>query len=194
MRDFMQLGRDHQVFVRFFQIADGHVAEELRRVAADVLVGGDEGKVGILRGGLFVVVAGGDLGDVAGVAVLQAGDEAHLGVHLEALKAVYDAAARRFQPLGPVDVVLLVKARAQFDQRQNLLAVFGGGAKVVDQLGLFGQAVNGDLDGGHAGIVGGAADEAQKRLHAFVGVGEQHVLPARKVETLLRTSWGWKGR
>ena len=114
--------------------------------------------------------------------MFQTGDEADLGVDLEALKAVDDAAARRFQTLRPVDVVLLVKAGAQLDEYQHFLAVFRREAEGVDQFGFLGQAVDGDLDGGDAGIVGGAAHEAQKRLHALVGVGQKHVPPAGEVE------------
>ena len=61
-----------------------------------------------------------------------AGDQADLGVHLVILKAVNDLAAGFFHAFGPVDVVLLVKARAQLDECGNVLTVFGGSTQVFD--------------------------------------------------------------
>ena len=62
------------------------------------------------------------------------------------VKAVEHGAARILQLLGPVDVVLLVKAGAQLDHGHDLLAVFGGGDQGVDDLGIAGHTVEGHLD------------------------------------------------
>ena len=68
---------------------------------------------------------------------------------LDVLRPAQDGAARLLHALGPLDVVLLVKAGPQLHEGGDLLAVLGGGAQVLGQLGLGGQAVNGDLDGQH---------------------------------------------
>ena len=78
--------------------------------------------------------------------MLAPGDEAELGVYFVVLKAVYHRAARIFEPLGPVDVVELVKAGAQLDDDRDVLAAFGGLAEIIHELCFASQAVNGDFD------------------------------------------------
>ena len=82
-------------------------------VQARLLVCGDEGEVGVLLAGDFVVVAGAHLGDAREVAVVLTGDDAELGVHLVLGQAVDHMAARVLQHLGIVDVVLLVESGPQ---------------------------------------------------------------------------------
>ena len=65
-----------------FQI---HVAEEFNRVLADLLVGGNEAEVGVEAGGLFVVVARAQLGNVLQAVGRAARDGANLAVHLAVL-------------------------------------------------------------------------------------------------------------
>ena len=118
-------------------------------------------------------------------AALLAGDQADLGVHLVVLKAVDDLAAGLLHALGPVDVVLLVKAGAQLDQGGDVLAVFGCGAQVFDQLGLARKTVDRDADGQHGRVVGRFADHLQKRLHALIGIGEQDIALEGSLEQAL---------
>jgi len=167
--------RNEQVVVFPLQIADGHVLKELRRVLPDLLAGGDIGKIGILLGGLFVVVAGADLRDVLHAGAVLAGDQADLGMHLVGIEAVEDVAAGLLQTLRPIDVVLLVKAGAQLDQGGDVLAVFGGSTEIFDQLGAAGHAVDRDFDGLYRRVEGRFADHLQKRLHGFKGIRQQNV-------------------
>ena len=88
-----------------------------------------------------------------------------LGMNLVVLKAIEHLAARFLQPLGPVDVVLLVKAGAQLDEDGYVLAVFGGGAEIVHELGLAGQPVDRDADGQNVRRIGRLAHHLQERLH-----------------------------
>ena len=57
---------------------------------------------------------------------LLAHDEQDLGVRLEADEAVDDVRARLLQHAGPFDVRLLVEARFELDERDDLLARFRG--------------------------------------------------------------------
>ena len=115
-------------------------------VLAHQRVGGDEGEVGVLLGGLFVVVAGAHLGDVVDLVVLLAGDQAELGVNLVVAQAIDDGAAGLLQHGGIVDVALLVKAGAQLQHAQHVLALFGGVGQRGGNLAVVGQAVERDLD------------------------------------------------
>ena len=101
------------------------------------------------------------------------------------LKAVEDGAPRLLQPLGPGDVGLLVKAGPQLHEHRHVLAVLGGGGQVLHQLCGGGQAVDGDLDGQHAGIVGRLLHQPEEGLHGVVGVEQQGVPPENLGDHLL---------
>ena len=159
------------------EVADGHIFEEDRRVLPDGLVGRHKGKVGVHFRRLFVVIAGADLGDIADLTAAAVCDQADLRMHLVPFKAVDHPAAGLLHTLRPVNVVLLVKPRAQLDQGCDLLAVFRGRTEIFHQPGLLCQPVNGDLDGHDIGIHRCLADELQKRLHALVRVGQQDIPP-----------------
>ena len=179
------IGRDEQTLVFPLQIAKRHVVEKRARVHADMLVGGDERHVGILRGGFFVVIACTDLGDIAQARAVLAGDQADFGVDLVVLKAVDNLAAGLLQPFGPVDVVLLVETGAQLDQHGHILAVFCGRAQVFNQLGLARETVDRDADGDNVRVACGLADHLQERLHGFIRIGKQDVLFERRLEQAL---------
>ena len=102
-----------------------HVAEEFGCVSPERLVGGDERQIGVQLRRLLVVVAGAQLGDVLQPLVGLTRDAAYLRVHLEVAEAVDDVASRLFEALRPFDVVALVEAGAQLEQRGHLLAVLG---------------------------------------------------------------------
>ena len=57
---------------------------------------------------------------------LLAHDEQDLGVGLQPDEAVHDVHARLFEHAGPFDVGLLVEARLELDERDDLLALLGG--------------------------------------------------------------------
>ena len=159
------------------EVGGGHILEESRAVAADGGAGRHEAEVGIQLGRLLVIVAGADLGDVLDAALLPAGDKADLGVDLVVLKAVENGTARLLQPLGPGDVVLLVKPGPQFHKHRYVLAVFRRSGQVLHQLGGGGQPVDGDLDGEHRRVVGSLPHQLEERLHGVVGIEQQHIPP-----------------
>ena len=92
-------GGYQQILVAAGQIPHQHVLEEHGAVQADGLAGGHEAQVGVHGVGLFVVVAGADLGDIAELVPLAQGDEADLAVALIALQAVDHPAAGVLQQL-----------------------------------------------------------------------------------------------
>ena len=63
-------------------------------------------------------------------------DQQDLGVRLEADQAVHDVRARLLQHPGPFDVGLLVEARFQLHERDDLLAGLGGLHERLDDAGL----------------------------------------------------------
>ena len=75
-RRFQGYRRDQKVLVGAVQVADHHIFKEGVGVAADGLICCQQGQVCVDRGGLFVVVTGPNLGDVADIAVLPPGDQA----------------------------------------------------------------------------------------------------------------------
>ena len=119
------------------KIAYRHVFEEFVRVQTYLLIGGQEAKVGVLFGCLFIVVARADLCVVTDFIAAPCGYEADLGVYFKVLEAVNYCAARFLQLFRPVYVVLFVKSRAQLYETRYVLAVFCGGAEIVDNLGLW---------------------------------------------------------
>ncbi len=83
-------------------------------------------------------------------------------MHLVVIEAVDHGAARIFQLLRPVDVVLLVKAGAQLHQRHHFLAVFGGFHQGLHDLRFPRHAVQGHLDGDDIRVTGGLLSMSMK--------------------------------
>ena len=119
-------GRHPQNVVVVRHVLERHVAEELRRIAADRGACRDERQVGVELGRLLVVIARAELRDVLDAVVGLAGDAADLAVHLVVAETVDDVASGLLESLRPFDVVALVEAGAQLEQRGDLLAVLGG--------------------------------------------------------------------
>ena len=91
-------------------------------------------------------------------------------------------AARVLQALGPVDVVLLIKAGPQLNDGSDLLTVFRRRTQILHEPGLLGQAVDGDLDGEDRRVGGGLPDQAEEGLHAFKRVAEKQIPALDQVE------------
>ena len=95
---------------------------------------------------------------------------------LKALGAVDNGAAGLFQTLGPLDVVLLVKAGAELHEYRDLFAVFGSIDERLAQAALFGHAVERDAQRDALGVVGCFVHQVQERVHGLVRVKEQLVV------------------
>ena len=171
--------RRHQHGVRFGgQALYRHVVEHGAGLLANVLPGGDKGKVGVQLAGLFVIVTGADLGNVAVFAAHPAGDEGQLGMDLVVVKTVEHGTARVLQLLGPVNVVLLVKAGAQLHHGHHFLAVLSGSNEGLHDLGVGCHAVQRHFDGYHVRIRAGTQQHPDKGADALVGIGQQHIMAA----------------
>ena len=173
----LEAQRGYQHLVAFFgELLHSQIAEHLGGFLADALVCGDEGIIRIQFAGFFVVVAGADLGDVGVALCALAGDEGQLGVHLVVLETVNHSTAGAFQLLGPVDVVLLVKAGAQLHQRYHFLAVFSSLHQRLHDLGLPRHAVEGHLDGDDVRVLRSLFEHGDKGTDGLVRVAEQHIM------------------
>ena len=87
------VGGHQQLLVLPCQIIDQQVAEKANGVLADGFGGSHQAQVGIHGVGLFIVITGADLGDIAHFALVPKGDETNLAVALESLHAVHHLAA-----------------------------------------------------------------------------------------------------
>ena len=137
---------------------------------------GHEHKVAVEFGRLLVKVAGAQKRQAGKRHALAIGELADLGVALKALGAVDDGAAGLFQALGPLDVVLLVKARAELHEHRDLFAVLGGIDQRLAQAALLGHAVERDAQRDALGVVGGLVHQIQEGVHGLIGIKEQLVV------------------
>ena len=94
----------------------------------------------------------------------------------KALGAIDNGAARFFQALGPLDVVLLVEARAELHEHRDLFAVLGGIDQRLAQAALLGHAVERDAQRDALGVIGGLVHQVQERIHGLIGIKEQFVV------------------
>ncbi len=92
--------------------------EHVLDVLADLLVGGEQAKVGVQPCGARMIVAGAQVRVAAQLELLALGaiqfaphHQQHLGMALVANHAVDHMRAGGFEPLCPVDIGFLVKAR-----------------------------------------------------------------------------------
>ena len=82
-------------------------------------------------------------------------DERDLGVNFVAHEAINDMHAVFLQLARPLDVVGLVKSRAQFHHRRDLLAVVHGVHQRADDARVAAGAVERHFDGEHVVVRGG---------------------------------------
>ena len=178
--DLQRGDAQHLVVVR--DVLELHVAEELDGVASECLVRRDEAQVGVKARGLLVVVAGAELRDVLQSVFGLARDAADLGVHLVIAEAVEDVATRFLEALRPFDVVVLVEACAQLEQRRDFLARVCRRDERFGKVGLPGQAVQRDLDRHDRRVGGRLAQELHERVHALIRVEHERFVLGYLVE------------
>ena len=108
------------------QVKDRQVAEELRTVTSDSILGGDDVEIRILLRRSFVVITRSDVGDVAYLSILLQRYRDDLGVYLVVIDTVEDGTSCILQHFGVVEVVLLVKAGTELHDSNDFLAVLPG--------------------------------------------------------------------
>ena len=168
--------RHQQVLDRIHRFALIQCAEHFGGFQTDFLGCGQERKVGVQAAGLFVVVAGADLGDEGNTLLRFAGDQAELGVDFQPFNAIHHMTAGTFQQAGPLDVVFLIKAGFQLHQNIHLLAVFGGFHQCIHHLAVVGQTIKSHLDGDHVRVAGGLVQQLQEGTDALIRIVNQLVL------------------
>ncbi len=160
------------------------MVEQLGQVVAELGVGRQDPDVFVRRGRLRVVVAGADVAVTADAVRLLAHDQQDLGVGLEADEAVHHVRARLFQHSGSLDVGLLVEARLELYERDDLLAGLRRlGERRDDARLVAAGAVQRLLDREDVRITGRLVDERLDRVgKRVVRVVDEHVLVAHGPE------------
>ena len=158
------------------ELGNGKIMKYPCQLCADFRFCCDVGQVRILLAGLFVIIAGSDLGNIARLAIFDFGNQGQLGMHFIRFKAVNDGAARFFQLFGVINIILLVKTCAQLYHHDNFFAVFGGGNQRLNNFGFMRHTVQRHFDGNNVRVIGGAAQHNDKRANALVRVRQQNIL------------------
>ena len=122
------------------------MVEEASEVFANRFTRGEKPEVFIEARGLWVVVSGADVAVAAQCAALLANDQGQLAVGLQAHDAVNHVNSGLLELSGPGDVGLLVEARLDLDQSQNLLARLSCVDQRVDNRAVTAGSVKGLLD------------------------------------------------
>ena len=103
-------------------------------------------------------------------------NQCDLAVRLQSDQSVYNMAARLLEHFRPLNVVFLVKARLQLDQRCHLLAVLGSPCQCRYNRRMTAHAVKRDLDGQNIRIISRTADEVHDRIKGFVRMRQENIL------------------
>ena len=125
-----------------------------------------------------MVIAGAEVGIVAQLSVLTAHDQERLGVHLVTDDAIYHVRADLLEFGGPADVGFFVKACHQFHYYRHCLAILRGADERFHQYRIGAGAVHRHLDGDHAGVDGGLAEQVDDRDERLVWMVQQDVATA----------------
>ena len=141
------VGRHEQPPERALARQAGEDVEQVGHVRADLRAGGQQAQVDVQAGRLGVVVARPDMDVAAQARALASHDERDLRVGLEPDQPVHDVRAGALQLACPDDVGLLVEARLDLDEDDDLLAPFGGADERLHDRRVAGRAVEGHLDG-----------------------------------------------
>ena len=170
-----QRGHQH-LFAGFGQLLNGKILEDIGGFFTDLRVCRNERVIRIEFTGFFVVVPSADLGDVGIAILILFGNEGQLGVDLVIIKAINDGTACLFQLLGPVDIVLLVKAGTQLHKSNHFLAVFGGFHQRLHDLRFPRHPVERHLDGNDLRVLCRLFQHGNKRPDGLIRIAEKHIV------------------
>src|SRR5437868_679545 len=110
--------------------------------------------------------------------------EQRFAVRFQSDHAIDNMRACFLQLTGPANIGGLIKARAQFDQGGDLLAIVGGLDQRLDYGRIAARSVKRNLDREHLRIGGGALDKADNGIETFVGMMQQNILFAHDLENV----------
>src|SRR3546814_2689410 len=105
----------------------------MRGIATDARIGGEETEISIYFRGYGMVIAGPEMTISPIHSPLAPHDHRDLRVRLPIDEAVDDLHPCAFERRGPKQILLLVEARLQFDNRGHRFARLGRGDQRVDQ-------------------------------------------------------------
>src|SRR5216684_5027981 len=106
--------------------------EQLREVAADRVVGGEQAEIGVEARGTGMIVAGADMSVAAQAVVVLPHDLDDLAVSLEPDHAVHNVDSELLEPGCEVNIGFLVEPRLELDHDGHLLSVARRVAQVAD--------------------------------------------------------------
>ena len=141
--------------------------EKVADILADFLVAGKQAEVGVNASSEGIVIAGAQVKIPADGIAFSAHDHGHLGVYLDAGKAVHHVHAFALQLLRPLNVTLLVEASLQFKQTGHLNAVLNGVEQRLDNRRIAAHAVERHLDSEDIWIFRRGAQQIDYRLERF---------------------------
>jgi hypothetical protein len=117
------------------------------------------------------------------VIFLPAYNKEDFAVCFESNEAIDDVNACLLHFPGPRDVVGFIEASFQFNEDRDLFFVVGGCNQGVEDWGIATGTVKGHFDGEDLRVGGGLFQEGDDRLETFVGVMEENVVLADRLET-----------
>ena len=186
-------GRDREIVERVRLRIARKVVEYLGGVAAQLLVAGKQGHIGIDACGDGVVISGAVVGVCHQLVALATHHGRNFCMGFQVDKAVNDMGTGTFEPAGLSDVGGLVKAGFEFNKGGDGFAVFCGLAQGFDDRAVAGCAVKRLFDRDNIGVARGLGQEADHHIERLVGVVQQHILGAdrgKHVAVMVRDPFG----
>ena len=106
------------------KISHAHVLEKCGPILSDFPIRRHQTNVGIHGSRFFIVISRPNLGNILIPVSGLTGNQANLRVNLVVFESINHPASGILQTLRPVNIILLVKPGAKFDQNRDFLAVF----------------------------------------------------------------------
>jgi hypothetical protein len=164
----------------------GQQIHELRGVGTEVRIAGEEVDVGVETARHRVVVPGREMDVASQLSSLAPHDEADLAMGFVADDAVDHLHARFLERSRPGDVLPLVEAGLQLDDRGDLLARSRGRGECGDDRRAGVRPIERLFDGHDARVLGGRLDKLDDGRERVVRPVQQKVAPTNDGEDVVR--------
>ena len=166
-----------------FDIA-GDIVEQLCRIPRGSRISGEEAQIGVDFGRDRMIIAGPEMAIGAIAFLFLAHDHRYFRVRLPFDKPVNDLHARPFQRACPQQILLLVKACLEFDDRGYRFARFGRVNQRPDNRGLLACAIERLLDRHDVGIGSSLPQKFDHDLERFIRMVDQDILVTNSRKTI----------
>jgi hypothetical protein len=147
----------------------GKETEDLVQIVCDPRIRGEDPVIGVDPRGLLVEVPGADVAISNDGVALPSGYQGDLRVDLDALDGIEGANPRRFQPVRPIEVRLLIEPCLDLHEDRDLLPVLRGLDERRQDVGFLGHPVDGQAQLLHIGVFGGFVQEADEMAEGLIG-------------------------